>query len=37
MPVTLVYDRDGRRLGLLQGEHTRTDIEKALARAKAAR
>jgi len=36
VPVTLVYDREGRRSGLLQGEHTRADIEKALARAKAA-
>jgi thiol-disulfide isomerase/thioredoxin len=32
VPATLVYDREGRRVALLQGEHTRADIEKALAR-----
>ncbi|HEY2943737.1 MAG TPA: TlpA disulfide reductase family protein [Vicinamibacteria bacterium] len=37
VPATLVYDREGRRVALLQGEHTRADIEKALARIKAAR
>jgi thiol-disulfide isomerase/thioredoxin len=37
VPATLVYDREGRRVALLQGEHTRADIEKALARAKAER
>ena len=37
VPATLVYDREGRRVALLQGEHTRADIEKALARTKAAR
>jgi thiol-disulfide isomerase/thioredoxin len=36
VPATLVYDREGRRLALLQGEHTRADIEKALARTPAA-
>ena len=33
VPATLVYDREGKRVALLQGEHTRADIEKALARA----
>ena len=33
VPATLVYDREGRRVALLQGEHTRGDIEKALAAA----
>jgi thiol-disulfide isomerase/thioredoxin len=33
VPATLVYDRAGRRVGLLQGEHTRADVEKALAEA----
>ena len=33
MPATIVYDREGRRVALLQGEHGRSDIEKALARA----
>jgi len=37
VPATLVYDREGRRVALLQGEHTRADIEQALARAKARR
>ena len=37
VPATLVYDREGRRVALLQGEHTRADIEKALARAQAER
>jgi thiol-disulfide isomerase/thioredoxin len=32
VPATLVYDREGRRVALLQGEHTRADIEKVLAR-----
>jgi hypothetical protein len=32
-----VYDREGRRVALLQGEHTRADIEKALARITVAR
>ena len=36
VPATLVYDRAGRRVALLQGEHTRADIEKALAEATAA-
>ena len=36
VPATLVYDREGRRVALLQGEHTRGDIEKALARTEAA-
>jgi thiol-disulfide isomerase/thioredoxin len=31
VPVTFVYDREGRRVALLKGEHTRADIEKALA------
>jgi thiol-disulfide isomerase/thioredoxin len=30
VPATLVYDRQGRRCALLQGEHTRAQIEKAL-------
>ena len=34
VPTTLVYDREGRRVALLQGEHTRVDIEKALAAAR---
>jgi thiol-disulfide isomerase/thioredoxin len=34
VPVTLVYDREGRRVALLKGEHTRADIEKALAAAR---
>ena len=33
VPATIVYDREGRRVALLQGEHGRSDIEKALARA----
>jgi thiol-disulfide isomerase/thioredoxin len=30
VPATLVYDREGRRSALLQGEHTPAQIEKAL-------
>ena len=30
VPATLVYDREGRRRALLQGEHTPAQIEKAL-------
>ncbi len=30
VPATLVYDKDGRRVALLQGEHDRAAIEKAL-------
>ena len=37
VPVTLVYDREGRRAALLQGEHGRADVEKALAEAEKAR
>jgi thiol-disulfide isomerase/thioredoxin len=31
VPVTIVYDREGKRSALMQGEHTRADVEKALA------
>lgn len=34
VPTTLVYDREGRRVALLQGEHSRADVEKALAAAR---
>ncbi|HEV8254794.1 MAG TPA: TlpA disulfide reductase family protein [Vicinamibacteria bacterium] len=30
VPATLVFDREGRRSALLQGEHTRAQIEKAI-------
>jgi thiol-disulfide isomerase/thioredoxin len=30
VPVTIVYDREGKRSALMQGEHTRADVEKAL-------
>jgi len=30
VPVTLVFDPAGKRVALLQGEHTRADIEKAV-------
>jgi thiol-disulfide isomerase/thioredoxin len=36
VPATWVYDREGRRVALLQGEHSRADVEKALARTEAA-
>lgn len=30
VPATLVFDRHGKRVALLHGEHSRADIEKAL-------
>jgi thiol-disulfide isomerase/thioredoxin len=33
VPATLVYDSHGRRVALLQGEHTPAQIEKALSEA----
>lgn len=30
VPATLVLDRDGKRAALLQGEHSRADIERTL-------
>ena len=34
VPATLVLGPDGKRLALIQGEHTRADIERAIAGAK---
>ena len=34
VPVTLIFDRTGKRVALLQGEHTKAELEKALAEAK---
>lgn len=34
VPATLVLGPDGKRLALIQGEHSRADIEKALAGSK---
>jgi thiol-disulfide isomerase/thioredoxin len=34
VPVTLIFDRSGKRVALLQGEHSKAEIEKALEEAK---
>jgi len=34
VPATLILGPDGKRLALIQGEHTRADIERAIAGAK---
>jgi thiol-disulfide isomerase/thioredoxin len=34
VPATVVFDRQGRRAAILQGEHGKADIESALARLK---
>ncbi|HWX25337.1 MAG TPA: TlpA disulfide reductase family protein [Vicinamibacteria bacterium] len=34
VPATLVYGKDGQRTAILEGEHSRADLEKALGGAK---
>jgi thiol-disulfide isomerase/thioredoxin len=31
VPTILIYDKDGRRAALLEGEHTKADVQKVLA------